>query len=562
MLINNNIIVGVTAALLSLSGTLASFLDKPSIATYWGQNSKGGVDTQKPLSFYCDDSSDLLIMSFVLNFKDGGLPVLNLANGCNGPNFPGTGLLQCPDVGTDIKICQNKGKTVLMSLGGAAGIYGFANDGDGEAFADTLWNLFGAGSSSTRPFGDAVLDGFDLDIEGGGPTGYAAMVRRLRTHFSTDKSKQYFITGAPQCPFPDAMMGTIMDQVGFDAVNVQFYNNYCSTTSGSFNFNTWDTWAKTTSPNKNVKILLGLPGSSAAAGSGYVPFGQLQPIVKDLSNTYSSFGGVMLWDASASYANTDISPSYQVAVANLVHGLANGGSTPSTTSTISTTTTASTTTKTTSTTTKTTTTTTTSTTAAPTSTPVTCIKDGQKCSTEGQVACSGNSFAMCNHGAWGLQGCPSGLTCFSTTDGSSVYCGQGSGSSTTCDLISTLEITRNTLNTGVVKKTIGPSAKPYMGGHVIAQFSVTKSDAKSFTALVNVRRFDKISFGKTITAQFKVADNITVTSVEGGTVIQKGNQVKVQLKNEKKTMMAVIQLKGQIKGGIFVAPKVNTMKFY
>lgn len=60
-----------------------------------------------------------------------------------------------------------------MSLGGAVGQYGFANDSDGQAFADTLWNIYGAGSSSTRPFGDAVLDGFDLDIEGGGPTGYA-----------------------------------------------------------------------------------------------------------------------------------------------------------------------------------------------------------------------------------------------------------------------------------------------------------------------------------------------------------------------------------------------------
>lgn len=73
----------------------------------------------------------------------------------------------------DIKTCQKKGKTVLMSLGGAAGSYGFANNADAEAFADTLWNIYGAGKSSTRPFGDAVLDGFDLDIEGGGPTGYA-----------------------------------------------------------------------------------------------------------------------------------------------------------------------------------------------------------------------------------------------------------------------------------------------------------------------------------------------------------------------------------------------------
>jgi chitinase len=91
------------------------------------------------------------------------------------------------------------------------------------------------------------------------------------------------------------MMGTVMDEVAFDAVMVQFYNNYCATASGSFNFNTWDTWAKKTSPNKNVKILLGIPGSSAAAGSGYVPFDTLKPIVENVYSTYSSFGGVMLW---------------------------------------------------------------------------------------------------------------------------------------------------------------------------------------------------------------------------------------------------------------------------
>lgn len=121
------------------------------------------------------------------------------------------------------------------------------------------------------------------------------MVKRLRTHFASDSSKQYYITGAPQCPFPDAMLGTVIDEVGFDAVMVQFYNNYCATASGSFNFNAWDTWAKQTSPNKDVKIMIGIPGSVAAAGSGYVPFDQLQPIVQNVHSIYSSFGGIMLW---------------------------------------------------------------------------------------------------------------------------------------------------------------------------------------------------------------------------------------------------------------------------
>jgi chitinase len=121
------------------------------------------------------------------------------------------------------------------------------------------------------------------------------MVKQLRSHFKKDNSRDYYITAAPQCPYPDAMLGTALDEVEFDAVNVQFYNNYCSTTSSSFNFDTWDDWAKNKSPNKDVKILLGIPGSKEAAGTGYVPFKSLEPIVKDVHKKYSSFGGIMIW---------------------------------------------------------------------------------------------------------------------------------------------------------------------------------------------------------------------------------------------------------------------------
>jgi chitinase len=51
-----------------------------------------------------------------------------------------------------------------------------ADDSAAATFATTIWNLFGGGSSSTRPFGDAVIDGVDLDIEGGPSTGYAVSV--------------------------------------------------------------------------------------------------------------------------------------------------------------------------------------------------------------------------------------------------------------------------------------------------------------------------------------------------------------------------------------------------
>jgi chitinase len=33
--------------------------------------------------------------------------------------------------------------------------------------------MFGGGTHQYRPFGDSVIDGIDLDIEGGPSTGYA-----------------------------------------------------------------------------------------------------------------------------------------------------------------------------------------------------------------------------------------------------------------------------------------------------------------------------------------------------------------------------------------------------
>ena len=36
------------------------------------------------------------------------------------------------------------------------------------------------------------------------------------------QSSRYYITGAPQCPFPDAYLGSVINAVGFDALYVQF----------------------------------------------------------------------------------------------------------------------------------------------------------------------------------------------------------------------------------------------------------------------------------------------------------------------------------------------------
>lgn len=148
-----------------------------------------------------------------------------------------------------------------------------------------------------------------MDVEGGGSAHYAAFVTQLQTHFK-GASKKYYVTAAPQCPFPDANLGAVINAVPFDAVYVQFYNNYCGLQAFSnpndWNFGTWDNWAKTTSPNKNVKVYIGAPADSTAAGSGYVDAGTLANVIQQTKSQYSSFGGVMMWDASQAYGSIQI----------------------------------------------------------------------------------------------------------------------------------------------------------------------------------------------------------------------------------------------------------------
>lgn len=56
-----------------------------------------------------------------------------------------------------------------------------------------------------------------------------------------------------------------------------------------------------TSPNKNVKVYIGAPASSTAAGGGYQDIDTLSSIATQMRHSFPSFGGVMLWDASQAF---------------------------------------------------------------------------------------------------------------------------------------------------------------------------------------------------------------------------------------------------------------------
>jgi chitinase len=166
-----------------------------------------------------------------------------------------------------------------------------------------------SGVTVDRPFGKAVVDGFDFDFEATA-NNLAAFGQKLRSLMDAAGGKKFYLSAAPQCVFPDAAVGAALNAVSFDFVMIQFYNNWCgvsnfvegSTTQNAFNFDVWDNWAKTTSPNKNVKLLIGVP-AAAGAGGGYTSGSKLKAAI-NWSQKYSSFGGAMMWDMSQLYSNS------------------------------------------------------------------------------------------------------------------------------------------------------------------------------------------------------------------------------------------------------------------
>ncbi|KAJ7277398.1 glycoside hydrolase superfamily [Mycena rebaudengoi] len=282
-----------------------------------GQNSYGathGSDTpnwQQTLANYCQDTCiDVIPIAFVDSFS-GGVPDLNLGNASHFPHgvFRELNLFHqtcddngvtgtCASMAAGIQACQAMGKIVTLSLGGGGTTTArFATTTDATNFATTIWNSFLGGSGAHRPFGSAVLDGVDLDIESGTNTGYAAFATKIRSLWSgASKPYVYYLSAAPQCPFPDAWVGSALDTVWFDSVYIQFYNNFWQA-SNPAGWNYATDWLPHLFANPNVKLFIGAPASPTAANAGeYVSASTLGSIASaSRALNPSRFGGVMLW---------------------------------------------------------------------------------------------------------------------------------------------------------------------------------------------------------------------------------------------------------------------------
>ncbi|KAL8816013.1 MAG: hypothetical protein Q9223_004909 [Gallowayella weberi] len=330
-----------TAAAIAQTSTKFDAGANTNMAVYWGQG-----PSQPRLAHFCADSNiDIIPIAFLNVFPDqvgGGYPGTNFGNQCGPETFKNKDgsdsplLSNCPLIGPDIKTCQAMGKKILLSLGGAIpDNQSIKDDASAIAFAKFLWDAFGpkdAKYDGPRPFGDAVVDGFDFDIESAvSPNdatsqyrGYGTMIDALRVFFAADVRKEYYISGSPQCVIPDAHLAIPIETSWFDFLFIQFYNTpQCSARAyfdasygrkndgdkpSSISFDAWVGFVRTSAMNKDVKLYIGLPAAPLKAlaydTAMYIAPDDVINLIDLFQCRYpKEFGGIMVFEATYSEQN-------------------------------------------------------------------------------------------------------------------------------------------------------------------------------------------------------------------------------------------------------------------
>lgn len=141
------------------------------------------------------------------------------------------------------------------------------------------------------------------------PANFDVFASTLRKCYQTDTSKSYYLSAAPQCPFPDAS-----DPMGLlllcDFVFVQFYNNApCEIGSAGFaaSVNTWSRALLNSTTAVTPRLYVGAPAFAAGGESAYAKIGSAEGML-GIANSVErmglpNFGGVMFWDGPEGLLN-------------------------------------------------------------------------------------------------------------------------------------------------------------------------------------------------------------------------------------------------------------------
>ncbi|ORY53633.1 glycoside hydrolase [Rhizoclosmatium globosum] len=320
-------------------------LSNKKLFGYWGQSAIGnGVglngtgtrlipnsDQQKPLAYYCDlGYYQTMNIAFLYAFGGGdshwGLDLSSLgryevdANGVVTTSWEQIPI--SPDVflkvGDDIKHCQAKGIKVVLSLGGDMhSPYQFIA-GDGARLANVLYNAFLDGKSATRPFGTAVLDGIELDVEKTDSAYTQEQIIFLQT--LKQLSPKIILSAVPQCYLNgglgmDINTGPVIKAVPelLDYVIIQYYNNPSCSYPFGFNFNRWK--ALYSGP-----LVVGLAGDvTSAITGGFLPPPMLQAVVDEFKND-PQFYGISVYDVSSSNPSPSLNTNYSLTLRKALNG--------------------------------------------------------------------------------------------------------------------------------------------------------------------------------------------------------------------------------------------------
>ncbi|CAK9161764.1 unnamed protein product [Ilex paraguariensis] len=211
-----------------------------NISIYWGQNAKEGT-----LAETCATGRFAYVnIAFLCVFGNNQTPVLDLDDHCD------------------------------PSTNGFAVDWWWLLPEDAKRVAQYLWNSYLGGSYHSRPFGDAVLDVIDFDIEGA-----------TTEHWDELASTAVSV--------PDVYMGKALASGFFDYIWMQFYNNYCEYNGKASELKIM--WDQLTNNTTATQFFLGLPAAQGGARSGYIPEDVLiSQVLPEIKNT-TMYVGVMLW---------------------------------------------------------------------------------------------------------------------------------------------------------------------------------------------------------------------------------------------------------------------------
>jgi chitinase len=235
----------------------AKDVPKHAVTGYW-QNFDNGAKTQKLTDV--PEDYDIVAVAFADATGTAGQVDFKLD--------PATGYGSADEFKADIKSLHEKGKSVIVSVGGEKGAVSVSDDASANAFSESIVKLMD----------EYGFDGVDIDLENGLNSTY--MTKALDAIHS--KKSDVVVTMAPQtidmqAPENEYFKTALAVKDYLTVVNMQYYNsgsmNGCdgkTYAQGSVDFLTSLACIQIKGGLKPSQVGIGTPATSKAAGSGYV----------------------------------------------------------------------------------------------------------------------------------------------------------------------------------------------------------------------------------------------------------------------------------------------------